>query len=138
MSMFSKAFKTVQDRFPNQHFNITPIQNYTMPAPQESPDSIFSQQLSNQGLQLNANSTKVLIVSNLPDQTSSQMLFKLFGVYGNVMKVKILFKKRDTALIEYQTVESAQLGKQYLNGLHFFGKTLTVNDSKYKTLTINN
>jgi hypothetical protein len=33
------------------------------------------------------------------------MLFKLFGLYGNVFKVKILFKKRDNALIEYENEE---------------------------------
>jgi len=46
--------------------------------------------------------TKVLIVSNLPPKTLPYYLFKLFGVYGNVMRVKILFNKRDNALVEFE------------------------------------
>jgi RNA recognition motif-containing protein len=48
------------------------------------------------------------------------MLFKLFGVYGNVMRVKILYKKRDNALIEFKDENQAALAKQYLNGIPFF------------------
>ena len=33
------------------------------------------------------------------------MLFTLFGLYVNVLRVKILYKKRDTALIEYENIE---------------------------------
>ena len=44
----------------------------------------------------------VLIVSQLPPKSSPYLLFKLFGLYGNVKKVKILFKKRDTALVELE------------------------------------
>ena len=58
------------------------------------------------------------------------MLFKLFGVYGNVMKVKILFKKRDNALIEFQDSSMAATAKQYLNGVPFFSSQLNVNESK--------
>lgn len=45
--------------------------------------------------------TKILIVSNLPLNSTPLALFRLFGVYGNVIKVKIMFKKRDNALVEY-------------------------------------
>ena len=48
-----------------------------------------------------------MIVSNIPERTTPNMLFKIFGVYGNVLKVKILYKKRDTALVEYETEEQA-------------------------------
>ena len=44
--------------------------------------------------------SKVLIVGNIPLDANPYMLFRLFGSYGNVNKVKILFKKRDNALIE--------------------------------------
>lgn len=55
-------------------------------------------------------SSKVLIVSNLPNSKdiNPYTLFKLFGLYGNVMKVKILYKPhRDSALIEFENSEQA-------------------------------
>ena len=45
---------------------------------------------------------EILIVSNLPLSCNSVTLFRLFGLYGNVMKVKIMYKKRDTALVQMQ------------------------------------
>lgn len=46
------------------------------------------------------------------------------------MKVKILFKKRDTALIEFEDDQQASLAKKYLNDIPFFNSVLNVNDSK--------
>ncbi len=51
--------------------------------------------------------SKVLIVNNIPANTYPYLLFKLFGLYGNVKKVKIMLKKRDTALIEFQDLPQA-------------------------------
>ena len=43
----------------------------------------------------------VLIVSNLEEtRVTPDVLFTLFGVYGDVLRVKILFAKKDTALIQ--------------------------------------
>ena len=44
---------------------------------------------------------KILIVSNLPIGITPDVIFRLFSLYGNVYKVKIMFKKRDTALVEF-------------------------------------
>ena len=50
----------------------------------------------------------VLIVSNLEEtRVTPDVLFTLFGVYGDVLRVKILFAKKDTALI--QVAKSIQL-----------------------------
>ncbi len=47
-------------------------------------------------------SGSVILVNNLPDtKISPDVLFTLFGVYGDVMRVKILFNKRDSAMIQY-------------------------------------
>ena len=43
----------------------------------------------------------MVMVRNLPKDISLDILFKLFGVYGNVMKVKIFFKNTENALVEY-------------------------------------
>ena len=43
----------------------------------------------------------VLIVSNLDEsRVNPDVLFTLFGVYGDVLRVKVLFAKKDTALIQ--------------------------------------
>ncbi|KAF7631086.1 RRM domain-containing protein [Meloidogyne graminicola] len=49
-----------------------------------------------------SNTTAVVLVSNL-DETVS--------VYGDVIRVKILFNKKDNALIQYSDIQQAQLGQ---------------------------
>jgi polypyrimidine tract-binding protein 2 len=52
----------------------------------------------------------VLLVSNLnEDKTECDHLFILFGVYGDVQRVKILFNKKDTALIQMAEPQQALL-----------------------------
>ncbi|KAG5272288.1 hypothetical protein AALO_G00163750 [Alosa alosa] len=52
----------------------------------------------------------VLLVSNLnPDSISPHGLFILFGVYGDVHRVKILFNKKENALIQMADATQAQL-----------------------------
>ena len=56
---------------------------------------------------------RVLIASNLSALGADpHVLFRLFGVYGNVMRVKVMFKlnasgARDTALIEMEDSDQA-------------------------------
>lgn len=52
------------------------------------------------------------------------------------MKVKILFKKRDNALIEFEDDQQASAAKKYLNDIPFFNNVLNVNDSKIATVSI--
>ena len=53
--------------------------------------------------------TKVLMIKNLPETDNYQeqitYLFHLFGNYGNVQKVKILYKNRSNVLIEFEDAE---------------------------------
>ena len=52
----------------------------------------------------------VLLVSNLnEDLTECDHLFILFGVYGDVQRVKILFNKKDTALVQMAEPQQALL-----------------------------
>ena len=54
----------------------------------------------------------VLLVSNIPEQLATpDSLFTLFGVYGDVMRVKVLFNKKDNALIQMAEPQQASLGK---------------------------
>ncbi|XP_035475192.1 polypyrimidine tract-binding protein 2 isoform X1 [Scophthalmus maximus] len=56
-------------------------------------------------------SSGVLLVSNLNEEmVTPQSLFTLFGVYGDVQRVKILYNKKDSALIQMSDANQAQLG----------------------------
>jgi hnRNP-L/PTB/hephaestus splicing factor len=77
----------------------------------------------------------VLIVNKLhEEQTTPQVLFTLFGVYGDVLRVKILFNKRDTALVEFATEAQARIAKQNLNRCPLFGQLIQVNMSKHSQI----
>jgi len=75
-------------------------------------------------------SATILLVKNIPNGMTSRMLFRLFGMYGNVLKVKIFFKNPENALIEYQTAEQAEFAKSYLNNCPLYGANIFVTNSK--------
>lgn len=76
--------------------------------------------------------TPVVLVSNLDEATvTPEQLFILFGVYGDVIRVKILFNKKDNALIQYSDVQQAQLAIQHLDKLKWNGRNIRVTASKH-------
>lgn len=79
----------------------------------------------------------VLIVSGLDEsRVNPDILFTLFGVYGDVIRVKIMFNRKDTALIQFQLHSGAELASQNLNGVFLFGKQMKVNFSKHQQVAI--
>ncbi|KAH9526194.1 Polypyrimidine tract-binding protein 2, variant 2 [Dermatophagoides farinae] len=54
------------------------------------------------------------------------------GVYGDVIRVKILFNKKDTALIQMAEPNQAQNAISYLDRTRLFGKTIHVMSSKHQ------
>ncbi|KAJ8371993.1 hypothetical protein AAFF_G00298150 [Aldrovandia affinis] len=79
----------------------------------------------------------VLLVSNLnPESVTPQCLFTLFGVYGDVMRVKILFNKKDNALVQMADGTQAQLAMSHLNGQKLHGKAVRVTLSKHTTVQL--
>lgn len=58
-------------------------------------------------------------------------LATLFGVYGDVMRVKVLFNKKDNALIQMAEPQQAQLALTYLDKLKLCGKPMRVMSSKH-------
>lgn len=59
---------------------------------------------------------KVLLVSNLNEEAiKCDHLFVLFGVYGDVQRVKVLFNKRDSALVQMIEAEQATLVRFFRN-----------------------
>ncbi|KAI9555598.1 hypothetical protein GHT06_018113 [Daphnia sinensis] len=75
----------------------------------------------------------VLLVSNLNEEmVTPDALFTLFGVYGDVHRVKILFNKKDTALIQMAEPHQAQLAMTHLDKLKLYGKQLRAMPSKHQ------
>jgi len=58
----------------------------------------------------------------------------LFGVYGDVTRVKILYNKRDTALVQFASPQQAHLATLHLNRLPLYGKELNVSMSKHQDI----
>ncbi|NXK67250.1 PTBP3 protein, partial [Sylvietta virens] len=79
----------------------------------------------------------VLLVSNLnPEAITPYGLFILFGVYGDVHRVKIMFKKRGIALVQMADATQAQLAINYLNGQRLYGRVIHATLSKYQTIQL--
>ncbi|NXL50421.1 PTBP3 protein, partial [Podilymbus podiceps] len=74
----------------------------------------------------------VLLVSNLnPEVITPHGLFILFGVYGDVHRVKIMFKKKENALVQMADATQAQLAISNLNGQRLYGRVLHATFSKH-------
>ncbi|XP_046852492.1 polypyrimidine tract-binding protein 1-like [Xenia sp. Carnegie-2017] len=79
----------------------------------------------------------VLLVSELnAERIKCDDLFILFGAYGDVMRVKILFNKPDTALIQFFDAYHAQTARENLNEVRFQGKKLRVSTSKHDNINM--
>uniref|UniRef100_A0A672QZI4 Polypyrimidine tract-binding protein 2-like n=1 Tax=Sinocyclocheilus grahami TaxID=75366 RepID=A0A672QZI4_SINGR len=69
----------------------------------------------------------VLLVSNLNEEVR---------VYGDVQRVKILYNKKDSALIQMSDGNQAQLAMSHLNGQKMYGKIIRVTLSKHQTVQL--
>ncbi|XP_014671651.1 PREDICTED: polypyrimidine tract-binding protein 1-like [Priapulus caudatus] len=77
----------------------------------------------------------VLLISNLNEEmVTPDALFTLFGVYGDVQRVKILFNKKDNALIQMADAQQAQLALAHLDKLKLYGKVIRVAASKHQAV----
>ncbi|NXL39678.1 PTBP3 protein, partial [Glaucidium brasilianum] len=63
-------------------------------------------------------------------------LFILFGLYGDVHRVKIMYKKKETALVQMAEEIQAVLAINYLNGQVIYGRTISVTFSKHKAVQL--
>eukprot|EP00667_Euglena_gracilis_P006697 EG_transcript_6757 len=72
----------------------------------------------------------VLFVSNLAEGVAAAALYTLFGLYGPVDLVKVLAKKRDSALVQYPEPQYATQARGFLHGLDLYGQPLNVTTSK--------
>uniref|UniRef100_A0AAZ3SIN6 RRM domain-containing protein n=1 Tax=Oncorhynchus tshawytscha TaxID=74940 RepID=A0AAZ3SIN6_ONCTS len=69
----------------------------------------------------------VLLVSNLNEEVR---------VYGDAQRVKILYNKKDSALIQMSDGNQAQLAMSHLNGQKMYGKIIRVTLSKHQTVQL--
>jgi hnRNP-L/PTB/hephaestus splicing factor len=90
---------------------------------------------SNSGAPGAATPGAVVLVSNLNEKmTTPHALFVLFGVYGDVVRVKILYNKRDSALIQFKEPQQIHTAIANLNGVTLYGKKIHVTLSKHSTV----
>uniref|UniRef100_A0AAX7UZE3 RRM domain-containing protein n=1 Tax=Astatotilapia calliptera TaxID=8154 RepID=A0AAX7UZE3_ASTCA len=59
-----------------------------------------------------------------------------FSVYGDVMRVKILFNKKENALVQMSDSTQAQLAMSHLNGQRLHGKPLRITLSKHMSVQL--
>uniref|UniRef100_A0A8C5D5S3 Polypyrimidine tract-binding protein 1-like n=1 Tax=Gouania willdenowi TaxID=441366 RepID=A0A8C5D5S3_GOUWI len=59
-----------------------------------------------------------------------------FGVYGDVMRVKILFNKKENALVQMSDSTQAQLAMSHLSGQRLHGKPVRVTLSKHSSVQL--
>lgn len=62
-------------------------------------------------------------------------MFKLFCTMGNVKRIKILYKKRTSAFVQYEDAEYARVAKNELHNVPFFGARLQMSFSKHDQIT---
>ncbi|XP_073817319.1 polypyrimidine tract-binding protein 1 heph isoform X2 [Musca autumnalis] len=81
--------------------------------------------------------SNVLLVSNLNEEmVTPDALFTLFGVYGDVQRVKILYNKKDSALIQMAEPQQAYLAMNHLDKLRLWGKAIRVMASKHQAVQL--
>ncbi|ESO02174.1 hypothetical protein HELRODRAFT_94426 [Helobdella robusta] len=74
----------------------------------------------------------VLIISNLNEEkVNTDYLFTLFGMYGMVTRVKIMYNKKDTALVQFSDPALALNAVNCLDKLKWYGKVMKVSVSKH-------
>lgn len=84
-----------------------------------------------------AGQTCVLLVSNLNEEmVTPDAIFTLFGVYGDVLRVKILYNKKDGALVQMAEPHQAHLAMLHLDKVRLYGKYIRVMQSKYQTVQL--
>lgn len=79
----------------------------------------------------------VLLVSNLNEEyVSTDSIFTLFGVYGDVQRVKILYNKKDTALVQMAEPHQTQLAISHLDKVEVWDQQIRVTQSKHQTVQL--
>jgi len=79
----------------------------------------------------------VLLVSHLNEEKiNCDDLFILFGHYGDVLRVKILFNKKNTALIQFTDASQSTTALQNLNNVTLYEQEMRVSRSKHDNVNM--
>lgn len=74
----------------------------------------------------------MIIISGFPpDKIQCDQLFFLFSNFGQVIRIKILNSKDNTALIQFQDSQQASQAMNTMNHARIFGNTVDINISKH-------
>ncbi|CAH8542521.1 unnamed protein product [Heterobilharzia americana] len=105
-----------------------------IPNQAQTVPNIVQQSVNNLG---QTGTSTVLIVSNLNEEkVCPDALFTLFGVYGDVTRVKIMFNKKSTALVQFSDAQQALTALYYLNGQPLYGKPLKIAVSRFNIVQL--
>ncbi|XP_071442766.1 polypyrimidine tract-binding protein 1 isoform X1 [Hetaerina americana] len=85
---------------------------------------------------MNNDSPNDLHVNSSTSMVTPDALFTLFGVYGDVQRVKILFNKKDSALVQMSERHQAFLAMTHLDKMRVFGKQIRVTPSKHHNVQL--
>ncbi|CAD6237454.1 GSCOCG00002322001-RA-CDS [Cotesia congregata] len=77
--------------------------------------------------------SSVLLVTNLNEEVSPYLSL---SVYGDVQRVKILYNKKDSALIQMAEPHQGHLAMTHMDKLKVFGKQIRVMVSKHQTVQL--
>jgi len=135
----SSAAATVPQTFQQIDPTTGQIQYFTAQVPSyPGAAAIPGMQPGGAGLPGVGGGNAVLIVSGLNiERVTPDTLFTLFGVYGDVQRVKILFNKKDTALVQMANPQQAEMVLMHLNGAVLYGSALRINMSKHQSIFTN-
>ena len=79
----------------------------------------------------------VLLVSKIDEIFSNcDDLFVLFGVYGDVQRVKIMFNKKDTALVQMSEPQQALVAMKILDKTMLWGQQIRVISSEHTSVLL--
>ncbi|KAL3310830.1 hypothetical protein Ciccas_010595 [Cichlidogyrus casuarinus] len=73
----------------------------------------------------------VIIVSNLPPNVNCDHMFNLFGLYGNIAKVRFLLSQENTAMVQFGAKEAAEFAFKYLNDILIMDARLKIMQSNW-------
>lgn len=123
--MFPQGFSMNGGGFPNMMPNMSPNGNHNV------------RFHGHMGGGMQSRHGSVLLVSNLVEgEIKCEDLFILFGHYGDVQRVKILYNKKDTALIQFADASQSSTALQNLNNMTMYGQEMRVSRSKHDTVNM--
>jgi len=77
----------------------------------------------------------VILVNNLdPERAMPEPLFNLFSTCGTIQRIKILYNKRDSALIQFESPEMADNARRTLSGCPLWGRNIIISSSKHSSV----